>query len=342
MIEDTRVRPDDYGERPRLDPRLDPRRQSSAEARGAEWIDGVSFAIGGAAIALTAPTPPGPVLARVPVPGEVEETPRLDPSRATVEPGPPPAGRQRGPAAGIVGSLAIHLLPLVLLFDWTITPVELAAPIPVRLVIEAPPPPPPAPPAPKPEETKPPPGRLASEDIGQKSSPPPEAAAAPAEGAVAAPPAPSPPAPSPPAPMQIAAAVPPPKLIRPPKPAMPAFTWRRLDLLPQAAPRETRLPGPAATRDEYLAYCMSVVRRHFDLLPPSFIAGRRGQTIFRLAVLDDGTIARITLVQRSPYPDIDARIEEAVNAVRKFPPLPQWLQQPSAGLILRVSFPDGL
>jgi len=127
-----------------------------------------------------------------------------------------------------------------------------------------------------------------------------------------------------------------------PKPAAPAFTWHRLDILPQEAPRETHVPGPAATRDEYLAYCMTLIRRHFDLLSPSFLAGRRGAAVFRIIVLDDGRIARITLAQGSAFRDIDARIEEAVIAVRRFPPLPQWLQGSSAGLILQVVYPDGL
>jgi len=139
-----------------------------------------------------------------------------------------------------------------------------------------------------------------------------------------------------------ALAPPPPKPIRPPKPAVPAFTWHRLDILPQEAPRETRVPGPAASRDEYLAYCMALIRRHFGLLSPSFLAGRHGAAVFRILVLDDGRIARITLAQGSPYRDIDARIEEAVYEVRRFPPLPQWLRGSSAGLILQVIYPDGL
>jgi len=277
------------------------------------------------------------------------EPARLDPNRATAEPKTPPPGRQRGLALGVVGSLAIHLSPLLLLLSWTGAPAEITQPIPVQLVIEEPPPPPPPPP--KAEEFKrPPPGRLASEDIGQTASPPPEAAAAPPAAsepaptqlaAAVPPPPPSPPPPQP-APTQLAAAIPPPKPIRPPKPVAPAFEWHRLDTVPQAASREARLPGEAATRDEYLAYCMALVRRHLAALSPAFLAGRRGVTLFRLVVLDDGTIARITLVHPSPYREIDARIEEAVYAVHRFPPLPQWLQGLSAGLILQVIYPDGL
>ena len=84
------------------------------------------------------------------------------------------------------------------------------------------------------------------------------------------------------------------------------------------------------------------VRRHFAALSPGFLAGRHGATVFRLQVLDNGTIARVTLAQGSGYRDIDARIEEAVNSVGRLPPLPQWLQGQSAGLILQVVYPDGL
>jgi TonB-like protein len=331
------VRPDDPPDSPHPNPPLpglDPR--ITGEGR-----EHASFEIDAAA-----PAPPEsgraePILA-VPAPAELEEIGRLDPDRATLEREPPPLRRHLGLSLAMLGSLGVHLLPLLLLLDWTFTPAEIAAPIPVQLVIEEPPPPPPS----KPEEFKPPPpGRLASEDIGQTASPPPEAGAAPPAPSEPAPTqlaAVIPPRPSQPTPTQMAAAVPPPKPIRPPKPAAPGFTWHRLDILPQAAPRETRVPGTAATRDEYLAYCMVLIRRHFGLLSPAFLGGRRGAAAFKLLVLDDGRIARITIMQGSPYPDIDARIEEAVTAVRRFPPLPQWLQGSSAGLILQVIYPDGL
>ena len=101
------------------------------------------------------------------------------------------------------------------------------------------------------------------------------------------------------------------------------------------------MPGPAATRDEYLAYCMSLIRPHLSALSPAFLAGRRGMTVFRIVVRDDGTITRLTLARSSPYHDIDERIEEAVNAVRRFPPLPQWFQGPSMRVEFRLRFPTG-
>jgi hypothetical protein len=72
--------------------------------------------------------------------------------------------RLRGP----VGSLVLHLLPLLLLIDWPISPPAETAPIPVQLVFEPPPKATPAPPVPQPKPAPPPPrGRLASEDLGE-------------------------------------------------------------------------------------------------------------------------------------------------------------------------------
>ena len=72
--------------------------------------------------------------------------------------------RLRGP----VGSLILHLLPLLLLIDWPMSPPAETAPIPVQLVFEPPPKAAPAPPVPQPKPAPPPPrGRLASEDLGE-------------------------------------------------------------------------------------------------------------------------------------------------------------------------------
>src|SRR5438105_13144732 len=78
-------------------------------------------------------------------PIESREPGRLDPERAAAQPeGPPvPASRQRASPIGWIGSLAIHLLPLLVLLDWSLAPAEITQPppIPVHLVIAAPPPP---------------------------------------------------------------------------------------------------------------------------------------------------------------------------------------------------------
>jgi len=115
---------------------------------------------------------------------------------------------------------------------------------------------------------------------------------------------------------------------------------------PQPAPKETpragRIPGPDASRDEYLAYLVSLTRQHVDLLPMSVIGDRRGETTLSLLVLGDGTIARIAIAQSSGYNDIDARIQQIVAAVRRFPPLPARFEGPDLELKLRFRFPDAV
>ena len=250
----------------------------------------------------------------------------------------PAAGERDAPApatvvpasrAGIVTSLGLHLAVVLLLVQWTATPIDAATPIPVALVIEQPPPPPPV-------ETPRPPGRLASENMGQPVVKPSPAAPHQARVAAIVPPKPAPP-----------------PLSRPPqaaaKPSSPAAAPRP-DIRPAAQPvpspaperRPITVPGPTATRDEYLAYLVALTRRHLNLLPLSLVGQRRGTTILHLLILGDGTIARINLVQSSGYPDIDERIEQIVVAVRRFPPLPQWFQEPRMELNLRLRFPDAL
>src|SRR6185436_16834619 len=95
---------------------------------------------------------------------------------------------------------------------------------------------------------------------------------------------------------------------------------------PQRVARATRLPGPLATRDEYMAHCLSLLRRHYGMVPPSLLVGRSGQAVLSLLVLGDGTIARITVAQSSGFPNLDRRLEEMVAAIRSFPPPPQWPQ----------------
>ena len=266
---------------------------------------------------------------------------------------------------GPVVSLLLHLLPLLLLLDWPMHPPAEIAPIPVQLVLEPPPPPPPPPkPAPKPQpkpETRPPPGRIASEDLGdtqtkgrdqEKSEAPvpdkkPPAAEetpteAPQKTAAITPPPPAP-APArmaplkPPQPKDALAAKPLPK----PPPAL-RQPLRREPGRAHLLPRPARFPGPAASRDEYLVYLAALARQHIGLLSRSLIAGRRGETVIDVLVLDNGTVAMMSVGQSSGYPDIDIRIEQMIRAVGRFPPLPQWFQGPSMRLEFRLQFPEAL
>jgi TonB family protein len=318
------VRPDDLLDRFRIDPSApgpvdDPRPEPVVVAGGTG-----------------PPEPPSPI--------------RLDPSRATAEPERTPRIVRRAgwPLLGLIASILIHLLPLLALLDWTVTPAELPKPIPVQLVIEQPPPPPPQQ---KPPELRAPPrARLASIDIGEPASQPeqPKTETAPipnepAETDTAAAPEPMPK----PAPTPEPVAVPPPEFKPEPKPPEPKRPPKRTvaaRLAPNPHPpaRSTHVPGPAATRDEYLAYCATLISRYFDMLPPAFLSGRSGVAVLSIVVLDDGTIARVAVKRSSGYRDIDSRAEQMIATVRRFPPLPQWIQDPSMLLDVNVAFRDGL
>jgi protein TonB len=263
--------------------------------------------------------------------------------------------RLRGP----VGSLILHLLPLLVLIDWPISPPAETAPIPVQLVFEPPPKATPAPPVPQPKPAPPPPrGRLASEDLGEpeakqvdkpKGDPP--AAEKPAK--TETPPAETNP---PEKPQQTAALAPPP--LPPAKPDAP-----KPDPVPKPAPKPTpaahrvpkpvedpanmaprrgRFPGPAATRDEYLAYMHSLIRQHYNLLPQAMLGDRRGMTVIEFVVLDDGKIALLKIRRSSGWPDIDNRVAEMVAAVGHFPPLPQWFQGLAMPFEFGFPFPEAL
>lgn len=269
---------------------------------------------------------------------------------------PPVGSRLRARPFGPVGSLLLHLLPLLLLLDWPMQPPAVVTPIPVQLVLEPPPAPPqpqPKPPPPKPE-AKPPKGRIASEDIGgkeakakdeTKAEPPPApkpaaAAEVPQQAALAVPPPLPEPAPKPqtvePPVEHFARPLPKPR----PTPTQPPRQRGQAHLLLLPAPG--RFPGPAATRNEYLAYIAALTRRHLNLLPLSMVGARRGETVIDVLVMDNGTIALLRVGHSSGYPDIDERIERMISAVGRFPPLPQWFQGPSMQLEFKLRFPEAL
>ena len=250
---------------------------------------------------------------------------------------------------GPIGSLLLHLLPLLLLIDWPMRPPAEIAPIPVQLVVEPPPAPKPASkPNPKPAPA-PPTGRLASDDIGDTLAKGHDAADSREPEPGNAPPA-SEPAPAE-TPKKTAEIIPPPAasdalappLPPPPKPKpTPQQPLRHGEGRPHLVLRPARFPGPAATRDEYLAYLATLTRQHIGLLPLGVVAGRRGETVIDILVLDNGTVAMLKVGRSSGYPDIDGRIEKMIAAVGRFPPLPQWFQGPSMQLEFRLKFPEAL
>jgi TonB family protein len=263
--------------------------------------------------------------------------------------------RLRGP----IGSLLLHLLPLLLLIDWQFAQHDETVPIPVQLVFEPPPQPKPVPPQPQTKPIPPPPrGRLASEDLGDPTAK--EIDRPKGDAAAAEKPAPNDTASTetkpPEKPQQTAMVAPPP--LPPAKPDIPKpdpipkpqpkpnptahQPPKRVEEPANLAPRRARYPGPAATRDEYLAYMHSLIRQHYNLLSTTMVGGRRGRTIIEFVVLDDGKVALMRVRQSSGYPDIDQRIEQMVAAVGRFPPLPQWFQGIAMPFEFGFPFPDAL
>jgi TonB family protein len=311
------------------------------------------------------PVPTGPVLIGFDHPDPAEPDPKLelahlDPGRGVGEPDVPLAlsvQQRREWAVGVAGALGAHLLPLLVLLPWPITPAPLPAPIAVTIVLEAPPP------EPKPEP-KPPAGRLASADLGDPTAKPPKprpaAAAAPVDepklthaAATALPRKALPrpelvsalpkPAPLPEAELKLAEPEVKPAVPDRAAPAKPPIRYEaaaRSTPHPSADPRWGRVPGPAATQDEYLAYANALIRRNQELIPASLLKGRNGTAVISILVLADGTIARIAIKESSGYPDIDQRAERMVAAVKRFPALPQWFQATSMLLSYHMLFGD--
>jgi protein TonB len=299
---------------------------------------------------------------------EAEPEPFVDLERAIAPARPeqsvPRTSGRRGVSLGSLLSLALHLLPLLLLLRWQGAPVEVPPPIPVRLVVEQPPPPPPEPAAQPQPDAKPPRGRLASEAVGAEADEPPVHAPEEASGV---PSSDSEPQPRPTEPIGESRARPvselrqvanflqaqnEPTLLRrealalplpeveplPEKPAAPVSS-RQPAPSPGSARRSASIVGPPAARDEYLAHLVTLVRPHLYLLQPELLQGRRGTISLAIRVLGDGTIARIAVSQSSGYRDIDNRVIQIVAAVGRFPPLPPWLDQPSWDINFHLRFP---
>jgi len=309
----------------------------------AETVEGFIGEVG-ADGALADDERPEPVLAAAPFFVEFDEPDLLDPERMgliwELQPASPRTIEMRSPLA----SFAFHVLPLLGLIIWPLMMIEPPLPIPVQLVFEQPPPPPSAQPQqqPKPPQMEVPPrGPLSSvdqgainqaADLGRSSDPltPPSAGQAQPATAIV-PPVPQP-KPTPPKEDQPA--------VHPPKPSGAQVAHH--DDTPHEAPHSARYAGSAASRDDYLAYLVTLTRQHIDLLPMSVVGDRRGETVISVVVYDDGRLGPIGVMHGSGYPDIDERIEKMVAAVGHFPPLPQWYQGNAVQLELTFKFPEAL
>ncbi len=284
---------------------------------------------------------PEPTIAR-PEPGkgppvEFAEAERLDPERTGEDPDDqPPALRRRPVAISLLGSLCVHLLPLIVLIAGGTAPAATSGAIPVQLVIEYPP----APAATAASGEAVPETETTSNAAPQPGAPAAAAASPRVPQVAAAATAASLPKPAPPPAVRRSRAA---HRSRRPPPSVTAAA----SALPPAEtayqpPPPGRAAGSAMTGEQYFAYLVTLTRRHFDLLPLSLIGGRRGTTKVSVLVLSDGTIARIGIAQSSGYPDIDARIGRMVAAVGHFPPLPSTFKGPSTELDLSLRFPDAL
>jgi TonB family protein len=304
-----------------------------------------------------------PALADAALPVEFEEFALLDPEAADEPEEPLPLAPRRASAASLAASFGVHLLTLFLLIGWHSAPAEIAGAIPVQLVIKEA--------SAAPQEMQP------GQSVAVRADQAPQAASAvtPAEPPPARPqtqvasikpsdkPRPPTPRPRPSAPPSRPA--PPARAAKPaPAPAPPPKTAAAEQRTAQTAPapvperptaaagapstasiavrHEGAASGVATGEGDYFSRLEQLTRPYLYMLSPSFLAGRRGSTTLTIVVGDDGTVGRIGVKLSSGYPDIDTRIAQMVQAVGRFPPLPQQLRRPGADLDFNLVFPDVL
>lgn len=184
-------------------------------------------------------------------------------------------------AISLLASVLLHAAVLLALIHGPTSPRVNASPVPVRLVIVQP--------------------------AAALHSRPPPLTGPPAEVAIAATAFALPPAP-----VQQRSVDP-----LPAQP-VPRLAPQHVAVAAEPARRTANRPGPDATRAQYLAYLVMLTRRHLGLLPMSLVGRRQGETVLNLLVHSDGTIDRLLVAHSSGYPDIDARIEQMIMAVRGF------------------------
>jgi TonB family protein len=239
----------------------------------------IGLADGGMPEADSAEAPP---LAAAPGQREPDGVTRLDPARA-VAAVPAAASRRRRVPFGIIGSLALHLLPLLLLMHWRPKPQEVPPPIAVQLVVVQPPPAPAEKKAAEPREKKPPPGRLASVEMGEKAPKSGQAIDQPEKPPEQMPPEPKPPEPNPPEPKTAALA--PPPAPAPPEPEIPAP--------PPAAPKGKAalvLPPPEKPPAPRPHPVLRVLRSDFPLPLRPDQPKRRPRSVERVALAHAGEV----------------------------------------------------
>src|SRR6185503_16474886 len=81
---------------------------------------------------------PEPRFGAIPLQVELDEARRIEAGHAATQPSASSQLRGRTLPFGMLGALAVHLSPLLLLLSWTSAPAEIVEPIPVELVLEQP------------------------------------------------------------------------------------------------------------------------------------------------------------------------------------------------------------
>jgi TonB family protein len=205
---------------------------------------------------------------------------------------------------------------------------------------EAPPPPAESESTPKPSEVaRPKPVEDPSKSTAPKQDEIPKTVEELAAAGTLAPP-PPPPKPAPPADTPTAKAVPKPSTVHiVPQPGGARKPTPTPDAEDHGEGHKGTIPGPDATRDEYLAYIISLVRPHEGLLSPSFIGSRRGTLALDVRISPTGHILQVFVLKSSGFPDIDERAKEMIYAVGTLsPPPPDRLLQQG---VLRGTFSLG-
>jgi TonB family protein len=191
---------------------------------------------------------------------------------------------------------------------------------------EAPPPPAEAPPSPNPSEVavpKPAPDPTKSTAPKQAELPPtPEQLAAAGDLA----PPPPPPKPEPPADTPVVKPVPKPaqlKLV--PQPGGARKPTPEPEAEDHGEGHKATMPGPDASRDEYLAYLKALVLEHRDMLSAAVTGGRHGELDLDIRINARGSILQIFVRHSSGYPDLDKRAIDMTYAAGQLPPVPERL-----------------
>ena len=71
-------------------------------------------------------------------------------------------------------------------------------------------------------------------------------------------------------------------------------------------------------KGDYYNYLVTLTKQHYDVLPLSYLAGRRGHTMLSIVVLEDGTIGRISIKQRKAQQGQHVLPSQIPSATTKF------------------------